>query len=84
VSNVKWKIFFKFCSLLRISKFYVNINLIQLCIVKVKTLWEGQNILKQSPLVLMFTQLSNVKACGRFFSNFLAYPEKLDFTDDEV
>ena len=57
--------------------FYVNTNLIQLCIVKVKKLWEGHNIWKESPTCFDVYSV-NVKTSGRFFSNFCGLSRKTE------
>ena len=48
---------------------------------KVKILWEGHKIWKNLPLVLtkQLFLLSSVKTSGRFFQNFVAFLEKLNF-----
>ena len=51
-------------------------------VAKVKTLWERHKIWKNIPPVLM-KQLfspSSIKTSGRFFSNFVAFSENLNFT----
>ena len=45
---------------------------------KVKTFWEGYKIWKNLPLVWRYCV--NVKTSGRFFSNFVAFSENLNFT----
>ena len=48
---------------------------------KVQTLWEGQRIWKNLPLVLtkQLFLLSSVKRSGRFFQIFVPFSEKLNF-----
>ena len=53
---------------------------------KVKTLWEGHNIWKNLPLVLM-KQLflpNSLKTSGIFFSNFVAFSENLNFNMEMI
>ena len=53
---------------------------------KVPTLWEGHKISKNLPPVLtkQLFLLSSVKTSGRFFQIFVAFSEKLDFTQSFV